>query len=46
MTRGQDAKAALAQSRGDLATANTRLGNDRAFYADVCQRFSSNPRCR
>lgn len=43
MRAGQDARAANAQARGALATANTRLSNDRAFYAATCQGFSSTP---
>ncbi len=43
MTAGQDARAANAQARGALASANTRLADDRAFYAAVCAAFGSHP---
>ncbi len=40
MTAGQDARAANAQARGALATANHRLVDDRAFYLSVCAALS------
>lgn len=43
MHAGQDVRAANAEARGALDTANTKLMSDRAFYIAVCQGFSATP---
>ena len=39
--RGDDARALAARLAGALVTANTRLKNDAAFYADVQKGFAA-----
>ena len=41
LTKGEDARAGLAETRGALAKANGRLTNDAAFYGDVVKNFSN-----
>ena len=40
-TKGEDARAFAAITRGALLNANQRLINDKAFYSDVLVRFSN-----